>query len=107
MGMEIKKRCAVFYHLLVHVTSHFHASSPPSALAFFFLLFLFSRRFLARSALNSSSLSSSLSVLTSSGLYQTGGCVISVGPAGKSAIVKWKPATKVWGAVYLETPVSA
>lgn len=76
--------------------------SSPSALAFFFLLFLLSLRFLASSPLSSSS-SSSLSVRRSSDLYQIGGWLIREGPPGRRAIVKWKPATKVPAGVYLMT----
>lgn len=76
------------------------APSAPSALAAFFLPFLLARRFLARSAFNSSS-SSSFSVFTSSGLYQIGGWVMSVGPPGRSAMVKWNAATKVLAGVNL------
>lgn len=81
----------------------YFSSSPspsPSALVCFFLFFLSSLSFLVTSSFSSSS-SSSLSVLTSSDLYQTGGCVISAGPAGSSAIVKWNAATNVFAGVKL------
>ena len=90
------------------IYSAFGVASPdgsvtPSAFAFFFLLFLFSRKFLASSAFSSSS-SSSFSVFTSSGLYQVGGWVINEGPPGSRAIVKWKAATNVLAGVYLPRP---
>lgn len=79
----------------------FSPEASPSPSPFFFLFFfLSSRNFFDNNETNSSS-SSSFSVFTSSGLYQTGGCVTSDGPAGRSAIVKWNAATKVPGDVYL------
>ena len=65
---------------------------------FFLFFFLSSRNFFVNSVLSSSS-SSSFSVLTSSGLYHIGACVINDGPPGSSAIVKWKAATKVFAGV--------
>ena len=75
------------------------ASSPPSALAFFFA-FLLSRKGFVRSSFSSGS-SSDFSDLTSSGLNHTGGCVISAGPPGRRAIVKWNAATNVFAGVKL------
>ena len=84
-----------------HEGMHDHSAfaSSPSTFAFFFA-FLFSRRGFVRSSLNSAS-SNDFSDLTSSGLYHTGGEVIIAGPPGRSAIVKWNAATKVFTGVKL------
>lgn len=49
----------------------------------------------------SSSSSKVFSDLTSSGLYHNGGWVSNSGPVGRSAMVKWNAATKVFEGVYL------
>jgi len=85
---------AVRYEYIYSAVSPAASADSASAFVFFFLLFLFSRRFLNSSALSSSS-SSSFSVFTNSGLYQIGGCVMSEGPPGNKAIVKWNAATNV------------
>lgn len=69
-----------------------------AAAAAAFFAFLFSRRGFVRSSFSSAS-SSDFSDLTSSGLYHTGGLVISAGPPGSSAIVKWNAATYVFTGV--------
>ena len=74
------------------------ASCDSSSAAAFFFFSFFSRRGFVDSSLSSSS-SSSFSVLTSSGLYHKGGWVSRRGPAGSRAIVKWNPATNVFGGV--------
>ncbi|THV07346.1 hypothetical protein K435DRAFT_330788 [Dendrothele bispora CBS 962.96] len=84
-----------FYSPFVYSAPFVSASSDE---AFFFLLFLLSRKLFVNRVFNSSS-SSSFSVLTSSGLYQRGGWVIIEGPLGRSAIVKWNAATKVFEGV--------
>lgn len=76
-----------------------HSQAATSA-SVFFPFFLDSRRAFVTKGLSSSS-SSVFSDFTSSGLYQIGGWVISNGPAGKRATVKWNPATKVLAGVYL------
>jgi hypothetical protein len=73
---------------------------PPSFFALFF--FLGSRSGLVSSSFSSGS-SSSFSLFTFSGEYQTGGCEISEGPAGSRAIVKWNAATNVPAGVILHT----
>lgn len=84
------------YSLIQSFQANQAFSSDPSvlALAAFFAFFLSSRRGLLMSSLSSAS-SNCFSLLTSSGLYHTGDWVISAGPAGRRAIVKWKAATKV------------
>lgn len=84
----------------IMMTDYFSSALTSSDSPFFLFFFLLSLSFFESTSFSSAS-SSSFSVLSFSGLYQTGGCEMRDGPAGSSAIVKWNAATYVFAGVYL------